>query len=179
MLKCCCCICLLGNHLKLHPKKSMKFIGRHQKWWPSLCPNLASPSLFFQSFWSFYIDAEEMELQLSFHCHWRSIQEQIDSEKFFNGASSFKPGTRTLLMMAAGITLGRFIRCYVAESEISITLVSSHLWVETQTTHPQVSISLALCVHQIKLHWKWGWCLNGRTCKVALSFTLERVPTGC
>lgn len=79
-----------------------------------------------------------------------------------------------LLMMVAGITLGSFICCYVAESEILITLVSSHLWVETQTTHPQVSISLALCVHQIKLHWKWGWCLNGRTCTVALSFTLGK-----
>jgi hypothetical protein len=32
-----------------------------------------------------------------------------------------------LLMMVAGITLGSFICCYVAESEISITLVSSHL----------------------------------------------------
>jgi hypothetical protein len=32
-----------------------------------------------------------------------------------------------LLMMVAGITLGSFICCYVAESEILITLVSSHL----------------------------------------------------
>jgi hypothetical protein len=46
----------------------MKFIGRTPEVMAqsSVCPNLVSPILFFQSFWSFYIDAEEMEFATFF-----------------------------------------------------------------------------------------------------------------
>jgi len=56
-----------------------------------------SPNLFFQSFWSFYIDAEEMELQLSFHCHEEVSKNRLILRSFSMEQVPSKPGTRTFV----------------------------------------------------------------------------------